>query len=66
VSLIVYLTAVALVCLFALMQFKWENTEVVRACAYDNLVPGFGTYNTLTLRLWSAKPAKVWQMKGVG
>eukprot|EP00708_Paratrimastix_pyriformis_P002057 GAFH01000795.1.p1 GENE.GAFH01000795.1~~GAFH01000795.1.p1 ORF type:complete len:541 (-),score=236.02 GAFH01000795.1:1249-2871(-) len=46
-----------------LSKAKWETDEVVRACAYDTLIPGFGTYNTLTLRLWAAKPAKEFDLQ---
>lgn len=34
--------------------FKWEGGEVVQAVAYDTPIPGFGTVNTNTMRLWSA------------
>ena len=30
----------------------------VQAMAYDNPVPGYGTYNCINLRLWRALPAK--------
>ncbi|XP_024378554.1 uncharacterized protein [Physcomitrium patens] len=36
--------------------FKWEGGEVVQAVAYDTPIPGFGTVNTNTMRLWSARP----------
>lgn len=29
----------------------------VEAVAYDNPIPGHGTRNTITLRLWAAKPS---------
>ncbi|KAA8495610.1 Glycogen phosphorylase 1 [Porphyridium purpureum] len=35
----------------------WTGGEVVRAIAYDSPIPGYDTYNTLNLRLWSAAPA---------
>lgn len=38
--------------------FKWVGGEIVRAVAYDSPIPGYDTYNTLNLRLWSAQPAK--------
>lgn len=38
--------------------FKLFGGEVVRAVAYDSPIPGYDTYNTLNLRLWSAQPAK--------
>lgn len=28
----------------------------VTAVAYDNPIPGYGTNNTINLRLWAAKP----------
>lgn len=34
----------------------WTPANYVDAVAYDTLIPGFGTKNVLTLRLWSAKP----------
>lgn len=34
----------------------WEPAEKVIALAYDYPVPGFGTKNTINIRLWSAKP----------
>lgn len=38
--------------------FKWRGGECVLAVAYDSPIPGYDTYNTLNLRLWSAQPAK--------
>lgn len=38
--------------------FKLVGGEIVRAVAYDSPIPGYDTYNTLNLRLWSAQPAK--------
>ncbi|EEF50818.1 glycogen phosphorylase, putative [Ricinus communis] len=35
----------------------WVPKETVEAVAYDNPIPGYGTRNTITLRLWSAKPS---------
>lgn len=35
---------------------RWENCDKVLAMAYDTPIPGFNTYNTNNLRLWSAKP----------
>ena len=31
--------------------------EVVMAQAYDTPIPGYGTYNTNNMRLWSSKPS---------
>lgn len=38
--------------------FKIIGGEIVQAVAYDCPIPGYDTYNTLNLRLWSAQPAK--------
>jgi len=37
---------------------RWRGGEVLQAMAYDNPVPGYGTYNCINLRLWSALPFK--------
>lgn len=34
---------------------RWLETEEVLACAYDQIIPGFDTDATNTLRLWSAQ-----------
>ena len=34
---------------------KWEGCQQVMAMAYDTPIPGFNTYNTNNLRLWSAR-----------
>lgn len=34
---------------------RWLDAEKVMACAYDQIVPGYDTDVTNTLRLWSAK-----------
>ncbi|MDO9597478.1 MAG: glycogen/starch/alpha-glucan phosphorylase [Azoarcus sp.] len=34
---------------------RWIDTDDVLAMAYDNIIPGYGTEATNTLRLWSAK-----------
>ncbi|GBG88327.1 hypothetical protein CBR_g46894 [Chara braunii] len=39
------------------LRFKWEGGDIVKAVAYDTPIPGFGTYNTINLRLWSALPS---------
>lgn len=38
-----------MICLSQLFQ--------IEAVAYDNPIPGYGTRNTITLRLWAAKPS---------
>ena len=35
---------------------RWRGGEVIQAMAYDNPIPGYGTYNTINLRLWKALP----------
>eukprot|EP00842_Homolaphlyctis_polyrhiza_P001009 jgi/Hompol1/1909/HPOL_000224-RA len=37
-------------------RFSWEGGEKVLAVAYDYPIPGFGTKNTINIRLWSSKP----------
>ncbi|EHD19783.1 MULTISPECIES: glycogen phosphorylase [Brenneria] len=34
---------------------RWLETEEIIACAYDQIIPGFDTDATNTLRLWSAQ-----------
>ena len=40
-----------------LTRSKWVKSEVVKAMAYDTPVPGYNTFNTNCLRLWSALPS---------
>lgn len=35
---------------------RWEPSEKVVAMAYDYPIPGYGTKNTINIRLWSSKP----------
>ncbi len=35
----------------------WVDTVDVVAMAYDTPIPGYDTFNTLNIRLWSAKPS---------
>jgi starch phosphorylase len=35
----------------------WTRGEYVKAMAYDTPVPGYNTFNTNCLRLWSALPS---------
>jgi len=39
-------------------RWFWEGTQKVMAVAYDTPVPGYDTFNTLNIRLWSAQPSK--------
>lgn len=34
----------------------WTGGENVIAEAYDNIIPGFNTFNTINLRLWKSLP----------
>lgn len=36
-------------------QRKWVDGEQIQALAYDVPIPGYGTKNTISLRLWEAK-----------
>jgi starch phosphorylase len=36
-------------------KVRWLETEEIIACAYDQVIPGFDTDATNTLRLWSAQ-----------
>jgi glycogen phosphorylase len=44
-------------------QRKWIDSEQVVAMAYDMPVPGFGTQTVNTLRLWSAKATKEFDLR---
>jgi starch phosphorylase len=43
--------------------FKWHSGEEVIAVAYDTPIPGWRTPNTNNLRLWSAKPAREFDLE---
>lgn len=34
----------------------WENSEIILARAYDTPIPGYHTWNTISLRLWRSMP----------
>lgn len=36
----------------------WQGGESVFACAFDNPIPGYDTFNVNNLRLWKAKPSR--------
>ena len=40
----------------------WEPKEFVQAVAYDVPIPGYNTDNTLGIRLWSARPCKMFDL----
>lgn len=41
---------------------EWEPEQIVVAAAYDTPVPGWGGRWTNTLRLWSAKPERLFEL----
>lgn len=43
--------------------FRLVGGQVVQAVAYDSPIPGYDTYNTLNLRLWSAQPAREFDLE---
>lgn len=43
--------------------YRWNAAEQVTAVAHDNPIPGFGTRNTINLRLWAAKPDKEFDLE---
>ena len=43
--------------------FRWHAGEEVLAVAYDTPIPGWKTTNTNNLRLWSAKPAREFDLE---
>eukprot|EP01053_Blabericola_migrator_P008903 Blabericola_migrator_1__8902@NODE_470_length_8219_cov_188_607581_g366_i0_p2_GENE_NODE_470_length_8219_cov_188_607581_g366_i0NODE_470_length_8219_cov_188_607581_g366_i0_p2_ORF_typecomplete_len958_score189_83Phosphorylase/PF00343_20/2_1e84_NODE_470_length_8219_cov_188_607581_g366_i011113984 len=40
------------------VKFRWTGGHIVQAVAYDNIIPGFDTFNCINLRLWKATPSK--------
>lgn len=40
-------------------KFLWDGGEVVQAVAHDVPIPGYGTANTINIRLWRSVPKKV-------
>ena len=44
-------------------MYKWVGGEEISAVAYDNPVPGWNTPTTINLRLWSAKPAREFDLE---
>jgi starch phosphorylase len=38
------------------LKWKWEGGVTLLAKAYDTPIPGFSTFNTINLRLWSSVP----------
>lgn len=44
-------------------RIVWEGGEEVLAVAYDTPIPGYRTFNTLNIRLWSAKPSREFDLE---
>lgn len=42
---------------------RWLDGEIVYAIAYDTPVPGYNTFNTNNLRLWSSAPTTEFDFK---
>ena len=38
------------------MRSKWVDWKLINAMAYDSQVAGYNTFNTVSVRLWSALP----------
>jgi hypothetical protein len=38
------------------IKSHWVKTKVIRAMAYDSQNAGYNTFNTVSVRLWSALP----------
>jgi starch phosphorylase len=43
--------------------YDWVDTETVMAMAHDTPIPGYGTQTVNTLRLWSAKASREFDLK---
>ena len=41
----------------------WEGGDQVLAVAYDVPIPGYNTFNTLNIRLWSAAPSREFDLE---
>lgn len=44
-------------------KFYWEPSQKVLAVAYDTPIPGYDTFNTLNIRLWSAQPTREFDLE---
>lgn len=44
------------------LRFRWEGGQHVLAVAYDTPIPGYGTNNTLNIRLWSSRPTSEFEL----
>jgi hypothetical protein len=38
------------------LRSRWEDSLVIKAQAYDSQFAGYNTFNTVSVRLWSALP----------
>lgn len=45
------------------LKMEWVNTQNVLAMAYDTPIPGYGNHTVNTLRLWSAKGTREFNLK---
>ncbi len=45
------------------VQHQWIDTENIMAMAYDTPIPGYGTHTVNTLRLWSAKATREFDLQ---
>ena len=45
------------------ITYEWVDTEHVMAMAHDTPIPGYGTRTVNTLRLWSAKASREFDLK---
>lgn len=45
------------------VSYDWIDTETVMAMAHDTPIPGYGTETVNTLRLWSAKASREFDLK---
>jgi len=45
------------------VTYEWVDTEHVMAMAHDTPIPGYGTHTVNTLRLWSAKASREFDLK---
>ena len=45
------------------IRSTWVGGEQVEAVAFDVPIPGYGTKNTINIRLWSSKPMKKFDLK---
>jgi len=43
--------------------YEWVETEHVMASAHDTPIPGYGTHTVNTMRLWSAKASREFDLK---